>query len=168
MAQRALHVAFYRRCMDFLTHQYVAVDSSRMTFLYFCVTGLDMLGALAEVTAEGGPLARQHVVEWIYNCQVTADRAFSWRHCGFKGGPFIGQPFDPDRSREHFSHDYDHGHIAMTYSALAALRTLGDDLSRVDRSGVVRAIAGLQQPSGRSVRTALRHCISWTIPRARY
>jgi len=36
----------------------------------------------------------------------------------------------------------------MTYTALATLVILGDDLSRVDRRGIVRMVRSLQQPSG--------------------
>ena len=46
------------------------------------------------------------------------------------------------------THEFDHGHIAMTYSALAALLTLGDDLSRVDGPATVRALGALQREDG--------------------
>ena len=38
----------------------------------------------------------------------------------------------------------DGGHITMTYSALATLVILGDDLSRVDRSSIMDGIQKLQ------------------------
>ena len=46
--------------------------------------------------------------------------------------------------------DYDCSHIAMTYTALASLLILGDDLSRVDRPAVIESLKVLQLPDGRS------------------
>eukprot|EP01032_Pedospumella_encystans_P012288 gene12288-14226_t len=44
--------------------------------------------------------------------------------------------------------DYHQGHIAMTYTALMSLTTLGDDLSRVNRAHTLEGLAQLQMPSG--------------------
>ena len=46
--------------------------------------------------------------------------------------------------------DYDCSHIAMTYTALASLVILGDDLSRVNRPAVIEGLKALQLPDGRS------------------
>jgi len=46
--------------------------------------------------------------------------------------------------------EYDCSHIAMTYTALASLLILGDDLSRVNRPAVIGALKALQLPDGRS------------------
>ena len=42
----------------------------------------------------------------------------------------------------------DKGHLAMTYTALATLIILGDDLSRVDRSSISQGLQKMQQPDG--------------------
>ena len=47
-------------------------------------------------------------------------------------------------------YEYDCSHIAMTYTALASLLILGDDLSRVNRPAVIEALKILQLPDGRS------------------
>ena len=47
-------------------------------------------------------------------------------------------------------HDYDCSHIAMTYTALASLVILGDDLSRVNRPAVIEGLKALQLSDGRS------------------
>ena len=44
---------------------------------------------------------------------------------------------------------YNYSHIAMTYTALATLITLGDDLSRVDKPAVVKSLKVLQLDNGR-------------------
>ena len=40
------------------------------------------------------------------------------------------------------------GHIAMTYVALNCLLILGDDLSRVDKDGIVNGLKALQLDNG--------------------
>ena len=44
---------------------------------------------------------------------------------------------------------YNYSHIAMTYTALATLITLGDDLSRVDKAAVISSLKHLQLDNGR-------------------
>ena len=44
---------------------------------------------------------------------------------------------------------YDGSHVAMTYTALAMLLILGDDLSRVDKEAVLEGMRSLQLPNGR-------------------
>lgn len=45
---------------------------------------------------------------------------------------------------EYVSEGYDTGNIASTYAALCILRTLGDDLSRVNKPAVTGALRHLQ------------------------
>jgi geranylgeranyl transferase type-1 subunit beta len=70
------------------------------------------------------------IIEWIYGLQVEG---------GFVGGTFLG----PDKY-----HKYSHPHIAMTYTALVTLAALGDDLSRVDREGIIVQLRMLQRGDG--------------------
>jgi hypothetical protein len=44
---------------------------------------------------------------------------------------------------------YDGGHMAVTYSALAILRILGDDFSSVACKSVLKSVQALQQIDGR-------------------
>ncbi|KAF9563763.1 Geranylgeranyl transferase type-1 subunit beta [Mortierella alpina] len=75
---------------------------------------------------------------------------------GFGGGPFSGLAFqkrdhDQDnRGCECGPHTttYDTSHITMTYTALLILLMLGDDLSRVAKEPILRALRKLQQPNG--------------------
>jgi hypothetical protein len=48
---------------------------------------------------------------------------------------------------------FDSSHVAMSYTALASLLILGDDLQRVNRAAVVAGLRSLQQPDGRLVLT---------------
>ena len=68
---------------------------------------------------------------------------------GFVGGSFLGTKSDSKNgSSVGKSCPMNHGHLAMTYFALATLTILGDDFSRVDQKGIARAIKKLQRPDG--------------------
>jgi geranylgeranyl transferase type-1 subunit beta len=43
---------------------------------------------------------------------------------------------------------YDSGHLAMTYTALATLKILGDDFSRINKQAIIRALKSLQRDNG--------------------
>ena len=47
----AAHVKYFRRCLELLPAPYASLDTNRLTVAYFCVSGLDMLGALHRVDA---------------------------------------------------------------------------------------------------------------------
>lgn len=48
--KRRAHVRYFRKCLDFgFSAHYTALDTSRMSLIYFCVVALDLLGALEEV-----------------------------------------------------------------------------------------------------------------------
>ncbi|KAJ3346491.1 Geranylgeranyl transferase type-1 subunit beta [Entophlyctis luteolus] len=49
---------------------------------------------------------------------------------------------------------YDTAHIAMTYTALAILVILGDDMSRVNRSAITHALKCSQTPAGSFIASA--------------
>lgn len=76
------------------------------------------------------------------------------RDCGFIGSAFMGgERFDPATGAAvpDTAKGAVHGHIAMTYTALASLLILGDDLERVAREPILRAVRQLQQEDGRFV-----------------
>ena len=76
-----------------------------------------------------------------------------WKHVGFKGGTFLGGTFQTAKSANegqcYEGWIYDHGHIAMTYTALCTLSALGDDLGRCEKVGIIKAIKNLQLEDGR-------------------
>ena len=77
------------------------------------------------------------------------------RNCGFLGSAFLGgQRFTKDSNQKAIPIEAKgaaHGHIAMTYTALACLIILGDDLSRVARQPILKSLSSLQQKDGRFV-----------------
>lgn len=71
--------------------------------------------------------------------------------CGFRGSTWTGASFTQPQKDCIY---YDHGHVAMTYTALCSLLILGDDLSRVDRQALAYGLTSLQLPDG-----SFQYCI---------
>lgn len=64
--------------------------------------------------------------------------------CGFIGSSYLGLEYSSSGVRYNGSCScegsivqYMQSHIAMTYSAICALKALGDDLQRVDREAII-------------------------------
>ena len=80
------HVMYFKRCMDVLPSQCEALDTSRcvsprtegshltaslsprMTLLFFCLSGLDVLNSLETVNDR-----RAEIIDWIYAQQILPD-----------------------------------------------------------------------------------------------
>lgn len=62
-----------------------------MTILFFGVCGLDIMNSLEAIR----PYEREQMIEWIHAQQIlpptTGDVS---TYCGFRGGTFLGMPFD--------------------------------------------------------------------------
>lgn len=69
--------------------------------------------------------------------------------CGFEGSDTLHTKDNSCDGVKYCNPQYAMGHIAMTYTGLASLIILGDDLSRVDRTAVARGLTNLQQEDGR-------------------
>ena len=122
---------------------YASLDTNRLSLAYFCVVGLDALGQLSSINAE-------RVRRWVYSLQlvppVDDHHLPPQRAGGFRGSAFLGAPHMPAGSPS--TSEYDGAHLAMTYTALAVLLTLGDDLTGVDSERVLAFVASLQQDDG--------------------
>ncbi|KAJ3313800.1 Geranylgeranyl transferase type-1 subunit beta [Blyttiomyces sp. JEL0837] len=118
-----------------------------MTAAFFGLSGLDLIGALDSEVSDS---TKKEWIEWIYAQQVMPDPSNLGKTepmCGFSGGPWGGAQYDPCKTCS-TQNPYNDAHLAMTYTALASLLILGDDLSRVNKKAVVRALRHLQTPSG--------------------
>ncbi|KAJ3012962.1 Geranylgeranyl transferase type-1 subunit beta [Thoreauomyces humboldtii] len=116
-----------------------------MTVAYFCLGALDVMGCTDEI----GDKDRAAWKDWIYAQQIHSEGGTDGStslHCGFRGAPFAGAPHRPDSSTS--SNAFDTAHITMTYTALASLLILRDDLARVDKKSIVASLKQLQQPNG--------------------
>ncbi|DAZ93736.1 TPA: hypothetical protein N0F65_007362, partial [Lagenidium giganteum] len=136
---KELHALYFLRNLRSLPEPYSSQDPHRVVLAFFCVHGLAILGELERVD-------KHQVIEWVYSLQVhpdAYDRSVNAADCGFRGGSSLGNPFNC--SPAHYeSSVYDTGNIASTYAALCILKTLGDDLSRVNKRAIVGALRHLQ------------------------
>ena len=162
---RERHVKYFAHHLLHLPYPYSSLDTNRLTLVHFAAHALEMLGVWDDddvLTNQLG-LNKQVIIEWIYNLQIidpsdTHSDDHGGGGAGFTGGTFLGVPFgysSSTTSNSNSFHDthsawrqYHHGHIAMTYTALATLTLLGDDLSGVDKQGILHAMKPLQRPDG--------------------
>lgn len=103
--------------------------------------GLDILDALDQLSDE----RRQNVIDWVYRHQVVPSADAEMQCGGFQGSSTINI-----KGSDAFcgSEKYKWGHLAMTYTGIAILVTLGDDLSRLNRRAIVDGVAAVQRPDG--------------------
>ncbi|OWZ18808.1 Geranylgeranyl transferase [Phytophthora megakarya] len=137
--ERELHVRYFLKNLRSLPTPYASQDPQRVVLAFFCVHGLALLGEVER-------LDKRQVVEWVYSLQVHPDchdASLNAGDCGFRGGTFMGNAFNCPPS-QYQSEVYDSGNIASTFAALCILRTLGDDLSRVNKAAVIRTLKHLQ------------------------
>jgi len=139
------HVKYFIRCLNALPGAYTSIDTSRMTILFFALSGLDLLNALDKIEND-----KNKIIDWIYSLQIlpdenTADK--DTKKCGFRGSSFLGGEFNPDGCFT-TSEIYEGSHIAMTYTALLSLLILGDDLSRVNKKAITENLKSLQLKNG--------------------
>lgn len=126
---------------------YTETETNRMTLAFFCLGSLSLLGQLDTVLPEQD---KKDWIEWIYAQQVLPDPDEPSRndyHCGFKGSSWAGHPFDPKAESTKYD-AYDAASIPNTYTALANLLLLGDDLSRVNTKAITTTLKKLQQEDG--------------------
>ncbi|KAJ1541626.1 Geranylgeranyl transferase type-1 subunit beta, partial [Cladochytrium tenue] len=150
---RAADAAYFRRCLALLPAAYTELDNSRMSAVFFGLSGLEAIGALDR---EVSPAQAARWRDWILAQQIAGPppppsseqqseqqqqqpRPLPCARYGFRGGSLTGVAFDPAGSNEIVP--YDSGHLTMTYTALASLIILGDDLSRVDRAAISESMS---------------------------
>ncbi|XP_065104113.1 geranylgeranyl transferase type-1 subunit beta isoform X1 [Paramisgurnus dabryanus] len=139
---RERHVRFFLRCLDVLPERYAPYETSRLTIVFFALSGLDVLDALDVVD-------KPSLIEWIYSLQVLpTDDGCNLGRCGFRGSSHIGVPYNNSKQGPSTPHAYDSGHVAMTYTGLACLVILGDDLSRVNKEACLIGLKALQLEDG--------------------
>merc|ERR1719320_1843011 len=135
---------FFSELLQFCQALYL-LSILRVTVAYFAISGLDLLDSLDLVEND-----KAGMVAWLYRCLISpsgghddeADQEVLAK-CGFRGSPALKLSSDSLPS-----HPYDHGHIAMTYTALASLLVMGDDLSKLNRKAVIAGVRSLQLPDG--------------------
>lgn len=158
---RDKHVKYFLSCLSCLPFHYVGLDTGKLSAVYFTVVGLDILGALDSINKEG-------IVEYVYRMQIighTGRSCSTSKPFGFIGSAYLSHTLCTPGIKADLKANgnesvccntihsanasrYQVGHIAMSYTALATLLTLGDDLSRVGKSDVVSGLRELQRVDG--------------------
>lgn len=133
------HKEYFRRSLDLLPSDAAVYDNSRLTILYFSLVGLDILDGLDTLDDQ----RKADMVEWVYRLQLVPADNCPANKCGFMGSTTVIHLKNHPGSEK-----YCESNVAMTYMALCILVTLGDDLSRVNRSAVLQGVASLQRPDG--------------------
>ncbi|GLD54084.1 geranylgeranyl transferase type-1 subunit beta [Lates japonicus] len=69
---RDRHVRFFQRTLQVLPERYASLETTRLTIIFFALSGLDVLDALDVID-------RNVMIEWIYSLQVlpTEDRGWT-------------------------------------------------------------------------------------------
>lgn len=87
---------------------------------------------------------RREICDWLYRLQIVSNDSPSCS--GFQGSSTINiLNFDPKSCG---SEQYKWGHLAMTYTGISMLITLGDDLSRLNRKAIIEGVAAVQRDDG--------------------
>jgi geranylgeranyl transferase type-1 subunit beta len=155
------HVRYFQSCLEELPQPYTGLETSRLTVIYFSVVALDVLGQLDLVD-------RRRVVTYVKSMLITNIYAGE-PVCGFIGSPFLGQQAfggmcesgacaQPaagcndencsSSSNSSISAEFLEGHLAMTYSAIAVLYTLGESLDELPKAAIIRQLSRLQNDDG--------------------
>ncbi|BES87689.1 Protein geranylgeranyltransferase type I, beta subunit [Nesidiocoris tenuis] len=136
------HVEFFKMYLYFIPARMFVLDSTRLSIVFFSISGLEILGALSDYNES----TKKSMCDWIYSLQIHPDEDGDCSKCGFQGtDTFMTLE---DGVAVHCNKMFANGHLAMTYTGLVTLVTLGDDLSRVNRPAIIKGVAALQQEDG--------------------
>ncbi|GAA5974013.1 hypothetical protein JCM8115_005986 [Rhodotorula mucilaginosa] len=139
------HILFSLRHAKYLPTPYQAEDNNRMTLAYFCLASLALLPSSAVASTDESlsalevmlkPVQIQGFRDWVYELQMPAG--------GFRGSNSLAAA---GLSAEQ-AFTTDPANVIQTYTALCVLGLLGDDYSRLDRTGLKRFLGECQNEDG--------------------
>lgn len=89
---RESHILYFKACLKSLPQHYVSLDTTRLSAVYFCTLGLDILRASLN------DLERENVIEFVYSNQLHSKNNEGCLernpgYCGFMGSAACGQGF---------------------------------------------------------------------------
>ena len=140
---RDAHIKYLKELINELPDAYTSVEATSCTVLYFCIVGLDLLDVLDSID-------KQKVIDYVYSLQLTnvenLEETNDLQCCnGFVGSHFLNHksflycPIIENKENQFLK--FIQGHIAMAYTALSILITLGDDLSRLDKVSLLKGLS---------------------------
>ncbi|XP_057341276.1 geranylgeranyl transferase type-1 subunit beta isoform X1 [Microplitis mediator] len=128
--EKKKHAQYLKRILQIMPSQMAQYDSNRMMFAFFSVSGLDMLDSLNLINET----EKLSAIEWIYKLQVT--------------DPGVRSGFQASTMLPNDTAHYQCGYLPMTYTALATLLALGDDLKRVNKKSILEGMRACQNNDG--------------------
>ena len=125
-----LHLSYFKAMLTKPPSQYVAMDVQRMTLLFFSIFAIDLLCDMKVYynSSEELKSEKQDIIEWIYAQQVISNATKGINYGGFRGGSFLGVPFNnnnkPEKDRLVLP-KWDRVNMASTHNAICILIGLG-------------------------------------------
>eukprot|EP01029_Cantina_marsupialis_P007150 TRINITY_DN1789_c0_g1_i1.p1 TRINITY_DN1789_c0_g1~~TRINITY_DN1789_c0_g1_i1.p1 ORF type:complete len:360 (+),score=87.34 TRINITY_DN1789_c0_g1_i1:75-1154(+) len=110
-----------------------SAETQKMAVMHYCILGLDIMESLK--------CDNEAFINYIYSNQINPKDESEYKNAGFIGGSFMGN--DGEVTCEHAT-----SNLAMTYTALTCLLTLGDDLERVNKEAIIGSLKCLQSDNG--------------------
>jgi len=175
-----LHRRYFRSCLhEFLPGAYIGLDTNRMTVVHFCVHALQLLGACDQIDKDA--VIKWIYSLQIFRAAGSDPAQLGFRGGTQLGNPFDpchapppwgagakteakgrrGGGSEEEEEEEGtpallgagLSPEYDQGHVAMAYTALATLRALGGPGALPPpgapaRAALVAHVKALQRPDG--------------------
>ena len=152
---REAHVRFLRDFIYRLPDVYIGLETTSLTALYFAIVGLDILNELDSID-------REKVIKFVYSLQLSSGQTSNpsgFSCCGFIGSHYLNHQSlycttittttnSSSSSQAASFQQLFQGNIAMTYTSLAILKTLGDDMSQLNRQSIITHLQQLQQSNG--------------------
>ncbi|KAG5366710.1 Geranylgeranyl transferase type-1 subunit beta [Yarrowia sp. B02] len=137
----AKHTKYFSRCLFLLPAQATPYDGNRLSIVYFCLSGLDLLGTLDQFVKTEGQ--RKHYIEWIYEQVVESGE-------GFRGSPTFKLCGHEKDGQSDVDNKYDPANLAATFFGLACLGILGDTETwkRLSRNKILAYVASCQREDG--------------------
>ncbi|XVF23875.1 hypothetical protein REPUB_Repub13aG0077100 [Reevesia pubescens] len=121
---RDRHVAFLEMMYNLIPYHYQSQEINRLTLAFFTISGLHLLQALDRVD-------KDRVADWVLSFQAhprSKAELNNGQFYGFHGSR--SSQFPPD---ENGVSPHNNGHLASTYCAVAILKTVGFNLSTIDK-----------------------------------
>ncbi|EKM49774.1 uncharacterized protein PHACADRAFT_265451 [Phanerochaete carnosa HHB-10118-sp] len=135
---RGGHVGHCKRFLAGLPAGAVEADASRVAIGFYCLGSLDLLGTLETKTR---PEERAAWIRWMWEQQSVCGYG-----TGFKGSNYMTIDIRSPPSAQYA--EYDTPNLIMTYTSILSLAILRDDLSRLDRKGLVQFVRSCQREDG--------------------